>query len=156
MDDPAAYDFSRSTLVMVGWALVWLSILAIKLRNVEANHENIIIKTIRGRKTINYKNIKWISQIALFRPVLVSLKYYDDETGKSKKILFMYRAGFRTFRHDYDIETDMMGFIRAQVIKSKPDYSRDKEPSTWLPMILLMVSGIPIMIIVNIFFSSSI
>lgn len=149
MDDSFSHDWSRGASLMVSWALIWLITMMIRLRSVEATQDNFVIKSFRGNKIIDYKDIEWLSQIALINPILISLKYYDKETGQSKKILIMPSLSSQLFRFNFLGELDMTKFIRERLIASRPDYSEELEPSRWLPVGLIFITGIPIMLIMN-------
>ena len=152
MGDPFSYNWSRGAALMVGWALIWLTIMMIRLRSVEATHENFIIKTIRGRKVIGYKDIEWVSQIAMINPVLISIKYYDKETGDSKKILIIPSMSSQMIKFNFLGEHEMTQFIRERLITTKPDYSIDLEPSRWLPFGLILITSIPVILIEKLYF----
>jgi len=155
-NDQFSYDWSRGAAIMVGWALIWLITMMIRLRNVEATHEYFVIKTLKGKKEIDYKDIEWISQIAMISPVLISLKYLDKDTGDSKKILIMPSVSSQMFRFNIIGELEMTKFIRERIIENKPEYSKELEPSRWLPLGIIMLTALPIILIVNKFFMNSI
>jgi len=152
MKDAFSYNWTRGAALMVGWSLIWLTIMMIRLRSVEATEVKLIINTLMGEKSIDYVDIEWISQIALLNPILISLKYYDKETGVSKKILIMPSISSQLFRFNLFGEENMTKFIRKQIIKSKPDYSKDSEPSRWLPFGLVLITALPLVFIVDRFF----
>jgi hypothetical protein len=149
------YDWSRGAALMVSWALIWLIIMMVRLKNIEANENCIIIDSINGQKTIDYSDIVWISQIALIHPAMISIKYYDKEIGDYKKILVLPSISSQLFRFNFLKELDMTEYIRERIISKKQDYSRNNEPSRWIPIIYILLSGLPVGLIVNIFFSSS-
>jgi hypothetical protein len=155
MNDSFSHDWSRGAAIMVGWALIWLIIMMIRLRSIEATHDNFVIKSFQGQKIIDYKDIEWISQIALINPVMISIKYYDKEIGESKKILILPSMSSQIFRFNFLGELDMTKFIREQITAKKPDYSKELEPSRWLPVGLIFITALPITLIVNKFFMNS-
>lgn len=155
-NDQFSYDWSRGAALMVSWALIWLITMMIRLRNVEATNDSFVIKTFRDKKVIDYKDIEWISQIALINPALISLKYYDKETGDSRKILIMPSMSSQMFRFNVIGELEMTKFIRERIIEKKPDYSKELEPSRWLPIGIIMLTALPVILIMNKFFMNSI
>lgn len=148
-NDQFAYEWSRGAALMVGWALIWLITLMIRLRNVEVTHDSFVIKTLKGKKVISYRDIEWVYQIALISPVLISLKYYDNETGDSKKILIMPSMSSQMFRFNIFGELEMTKFVRERIVENKPDYSKELEPSRWLPAGIIMLTALSIILIIN-------
>ncbi len=149
VDDQIPNDWLISSTLMTGWAIIWLIILMIRLQRVKATHENLVIKSIRGRKSIKYKDIEWVTQFALINPDLISLKYFDEEIGEFKKILIMPSLSSQMFRFNILKESELIKFIRQQIIASKPDYSEDLEPSRWLPIGLILIPAVPLILIMH-------
>jgi hypothetical protein len=148
-DDQFSHDWSRGAAFMVGWALIWLIFLMIRLRNIEANESQIIIKSFTGQKAIDYKDIEYVSQLAMVRPDLISIKYRDTKTGESNKILVMPSTTSEAFKFKFLEEHGMTKFIRGQIIKQNARYSSEREPSRWITFGLIILTGIPIMVYVN-------
>lgn len=151
-NDSLAYEWSGGAALFVGWALIWMIIYMIRLRKVEATKDHLIIHTLHEQKRIAYKDIDWISQIAFVKPVMISLKYYDRETGRSKKILIIPGVDFKLVRVNTLEELDMTVYIRKQIMASKPGYSKEQEPSRWLPAALIFITLIPVILLMNYFF----
>ena len=151
--DQLSTNFPAGLPLLVGCALVWLILMMIRLRRVEANEENFVIKTFRGNITLDYKEIDWISQIAMVHPVMISLKYTEKETGISKKILIMPSMASQLFRFNFLAELELTTFIRDKIIEAKPEYSKEQEPSRWLPVGLIFLTFIPFIIFDKFFFS---
>ena len=124
----------------------------IRLRSVEANNDKLIIKNLNGQETIEYSDIEYFSQMAMIRPTLISLKYNDKRTGDSRNILIMPDTSSQIFKFNFLEEHGMTKFVRDQIIKSNPNYNTDIEPSKWLPFGLIVLTGVPVMIMVQIFF----
>lgn len=143
------YEELKGATVTVFWALIWLTVLMIRLRSVEANHESLVVKTFGGHQTIDYKDAEWIFQTVLLRPVLISLKYRDRETGKSRKILLI--PGSQNLDLNLSDETEMTKFIRERIIGSNPNYSNAMEPPRWLPIGLMLLTGLTAVLVMNIF-----
>jgi hypothetical protein len=148
--DQFSHDWSRGAALMVGWGLIWLIILMIRLRSIEANESQIIINSLNGKKVLDYQDIEYVSQIAMVRPDLISLKYHDRRTGESRKILVMPSTTSEMFKFKILEEHDMTKFIRTQIVKHNANYSPDLEPSKWTTLGLIILTGIPIIIYVNI------
>ena len=153
-EDQFAHDWSRGAAVMVGWALTWLVNLTIRLRRVEANDSHFVIKSFNGTKAIDYKDIEYVSQIALVNPELISIKYHDTRSGESTKILVMPGSPSK-FKWKFFEEHDMTKYIRKQIAKQNPNYSTEAEPSRWATFFYIMLSGIPVMVYVNFFLLNS-
>jgi hypothetical protein len=151
-NDLFLHDWTRGSALLLAWAMIWLIIMMIRLRSVEVRPENLKIKTLQGEKTIDYKDIEWISQIAMINPRMISLKYYDKETAQTKKILIIPDMGSLMYRFNYLAEHEMTKYIRERIIQSKPEYSKENEPSRWLPAGLILLKAIPVILFVNHFF----
>ena len=149
-EDQFFYVWSRGAALMVGWALIWLLILMIRLRNVEAHHDHLLIKSFHGDKKILYQDIEYVIDLAMISPRLIALKYQDNRTGNAEKILIM-PATPPEFTFKIPKEHEMTKFIRQQIIKSNPAYSTDNEPSRWATVGIILLTGIPIMIYINFF-----
>jgi hypothetical protein len=155
-NDAFSYDWSRGVALLFGWAMIWMSIMMVRLKSVEATQDHLVIKSFRGQKTVDYKDIEWISQLAMINPVMISLKYFDKETGESKKILILPGMSSQMFNFNFLKELEMTTFIRERLTAFNPDYSKELEPSRWIPAGLMFITGLPIMLMVNFHFMNSI
>lgn len=155
-NDAFSYDWSRGVALLFVWAMAWMSIMMVRLKSVEAKQDHLVIKSFREQKTVDYKDIEWVSQLAMINPVMISLKYFDKESGESKKILIMPGMSSQMFNFNFLKELEMTTYIRERVIAFKPDYSKELEPSRWIPAGLLFLTGLPIMLIVNFYFMNTI
>jgi hypothetical protein len=151
-DDVFSYNWSRGAAVMVAWAMIWLTILMIRLRNVEATSTKLVVKKLTGQEAIEYNDIEYVSQIAMISPTLISIKYKNRRTGESRKILVIPSTSSQMFKFNFLDELEMTKFIRTQVVKANPNYNTGAEPSRWLTFGLIMLTSLPIILIVNIFF----
>jgi hypothetical protein len=154
-EDQFLYDWSRGAAVMVSWALIWLTIMMIRLRNVEASQEFLIIDTFNGQKKIDYAIISWIYQIALIHPTMISIKYYDKEISDYKKILVLPSMSSQLFKFNFLKEHEMTEYIREKIVFKNPGYSKENEPSRWLPIAYIAITALPVNLIVELFFSTS-
>jgi len=148
-DDQFSHDWSRGAALMVSWALIWLILLMIRLRSIEANESELVIKSFNGQRIVKYRDIEYVTQFARVRPDLISIKYRDIETGESKKILVMPSATSEAFKFKFLEEHEMTKFIRGQIIKQNVNYSSELEPSRWKIFGLIILTGIPIMVYLN-------
>lgn len=126
--------------------------MVVKLRIAKATQEQLEIKTLRGTISIQYRDIEWVYQPAMINPVLISLKYNDEETGWTKKILIMPSQSSQMFKFNWFGEVEMTKFIREQAMASNPDYSKELEPSRWIPFGLIFLTGIPVLLIIYYFY----
>jgi len=154
--DSFSYDWSRGVALLFGWAMIWMSIMMVRLKSVEATQDHLVIKSFRGEKTVDYKDIEWISQLAMINPVMISLKYFDKETGESKKILILPGMSSQMFNFNFMKELEMTTFIRERLTAFNPDYSKELEPSRWIPAGLMFITGFPLMLIMNFHFMNTI
>jgi len=56
--DSFSYDWSRGVALLFGWAMIWMSIMMVRLKSVEATQDHLVIKSFRGQKKVDYKDIK--------------------------------------------------------------------------------------------------
>jgi hypothetical protein len=147
-------DWNLFAYLIVFYGLIWLIPMMIRLRKVEVNEANIIIKSPMGDELINFPDVVYVSQYALVNPVLISLKYKRARTGDTRKILIMPSTTSQAFNFDAMAEHEMTKFIRERVVKANANYRISDEPSRWLTFVLTMVGGSIIMIIgVSYFFT---
>jgi hypothetical protein len=98
-----------------------------KLKLVEANETGIIVKTLLKKEEIKYQDIEWISKFDIETPFNPTIKYYDQEKMKTKKVCFIpsrQDQGFLNFGND-----DMTNYIKEQIERLNPNYSKENEPS---------------------------
>jgi hypothetical protein len=124
-------DTFGSVLVMFTAVMIWLIILAVRLRRVTANRTHLTVQSFHGNKKIDYKNIQYVSEAALINPRLITLKYFEPETGESDVILIMPSTTSEMFRFKLLKEHDMTQYIRGQIFIHNPEYSEENEPSRW-------------------------
>lgn len=139
--DPFSTDFL--TILMLGFVLTGLYISTLgKLRHVKANHDQIITNTLRWEETIDYREIEYVYQIAMIRPILIGIKYRDKETGQFKKFYTMASLSerFATINVFNIEEVELTKFIRRKITAEKPYYDGSNEPSRWKPIIIFMLS----------------
>ncbi|NJO88928.1 MAG: hypothetical protein HC831_08210 [Chloroflexia bacterium] len=83
---------------------------------------------------------------------MISLKYYDQDTAESKKILILPSMSDQMFKFNFGRELEMTKFIRDRIMESNPNYSKELEPSRWLPAGLIFITGIPAFLFMNVYF----
>lgn len=133
------------------WVCMVVIINIVKLRYIEVNENNIIIKTLSGEKVLDYKDIEWVNQNILGSNwYIVSLKYKDIESGKSKTIFIfpeMHTAKENTsFFANFGQELNITKYIREQIIKSNSAYQQSNEPSRWYLFKWVFLSIIPFLL----------
>ena len=133
-DDPEQ-SFAPPLVVLTS-AMIWLIILAVRLRTVTANRSHLII----GDRKIDYKNIEYVSEAALINPRLITLKYHEPETGESDIILIMPSTTSEMFRFKFLQEHDMTQYIRGQILINNPNYSTKDEPHRWRTVGLMFLT----------------
>lgn len=126
------YYWANFAAPMSWWAITWFVIFTLRVRSLQADESGITILSGRRNKNIAYKDILYVSEIALFRPHRFALKYQDPETGRTEKILVISPP-----------TADMAGFIRQQIRSENPSYTSDLEPSQWSTPRLALITSIP-------------
>ncbi|PKP02739.1 MAG: hypothetical protein CVU11_10835 [Bacteroidetes bacterium HGW-Bacteroidetes-6] len=134
-EEPNSFHFMLVSLPIIGLFSFLFLMLSFRLRRVEASKKQIIIKSLRGKKTINYQDIEWISQPAMIRPVLISINYFDRENEQSVKILIMPDTLSQLFSFSLFEEHEMTTFLRENILIHNPAYSKTNEPSRWIPIL---------------------
>jgi hypothetical protein len=127
-------------LVVFTPVMIYLIILAVRLKRVTANRSHLTIISVHGDKKIDYKNIEYVSEAALINPRLITLKYHEPETGESDIILIMPSTTSEMFRFKFLQEHDMTQYIREQIFIHNPKYSTESEPSRWRTLGLVSVT----------------
>ncbi|HEY5588456.1 MAG TPA: hypothetical protein VIK86_05805 [Candidatus Paceibacterota bacterium] len=130
------------------WASIVVIINVTKLRYVKVSEDSILMKTLISEKTLEYKDIEWINQnIFGSNWYILTIKYKNNETGKSNIIFVlpeMYTSRERLFSFS---ELNITKYIREQVIKVKPEYRIENEPSRWALAKWMFLSLIPLFLI---------
>jgi ABC-type dipeptide/oligopeptide/nickel transport system permease component len=141
--DEFSHNWSRGAAIMVAHASFWLILLMVRLKSVEANRDGLVL----GSQQIPYDQIDWVYEIAFVNPPLISLKHTNPKAMESKKILIIPAVGFSAFQ--FLSERPMTRFLRQMIMKANPDYSRDNEPSRFMPLVIVMVTAMPIVFLVS-------
>jgi len=126
------------------WISFWLLLFSLRLQRIEANNQNLLIKSFGKTKTISYSDVEWISQPALINPKVISLKYYDRATEETKRILLLPSMQSQMFSFSLFEESDLTHYLRERIAASRPSYTKDNEPSRWIPAGLIFLSGTPV------------
>lgn len=79
------YYWTNFPAPMSWWATAWFLILILRIRHVHADESGITIFSLSGNKTLAYRNVEYVSEIALTSPGRFSLKYTDPQTMRAKK-----------------------------------------------------------------------
>lgn len=152
-EEPNSFNFMIMSLPIIGLFSFLFLILSFRLRSVEASRKQIKIKSHRGNKTINYQDIEWISQPAMIRPALISIKYFDRENEQSVKILIMPETLSQIFSFSLFEEHEMTTFLRENILIHNPAYSKTNEPSRWIPILQITAAAMASMLFMKIFLS---
>jgi hypothetical protein len=103
----------------------------VRLRTATASGSHLTIGSINSNERIDYKNIQYVSEALFINPRLITVKYFDPETGESDVIVIMPSTTSEVFRFKFLKEHDMTQYIREQIFIHNPQYSEDNEPSRW-------------------------
>lgn len=133
------------------WASIGIIINITRIKYIKVTENNILIKTINREKVLDYKYIEWISQSIIGGWYIISIKYENPETGKSKVIyilpeVYNNREGGFLILNPFR-ELNITKFIREQIIKVNPVYRKENEPSRWYLFIQVLLSIIPFILI---------
>jgi hypothetical protein len=142
-EDQFLNEWSRGAAVMLPWGLAWLMLMAVRLRNVEANSTHLVIKAFNSQKTISYGDIEYVSQPAFISPDLILIKYRNHDSGEFEKILVIPSTSQRMYDFNFMKEHVMTQYIRKNIISSNPDYNVNSEPSRWKTVVFIFLTGLP-------------
>lgn len=81
-----------------------------------------------------------MSEALFVNPRLITIKYYEPDTGESDVIVIMPSTTSEMFRFKFLKEHDMTQYIREQIFIHNPQYSPDDEPSRWKTPALVFVT----------------
>ena len=126
------YYWTNFPAPMSWWATAWFLILILRIRHVHADESGITIFSLSGNKTLAYRNVEYVSEIALTSPGRFALKYTDPQTMRAKKILVIPEE-----------TPEMADFIRKHIRRENPKYSSAIEPSRWSTLRLALITAIP-------------
>ncbi len=134
--DGLKYYWTHFAAPMSLWLIAWFVLFMLQLRRIQADDSALTIFSLFGNnKKVDYKDIEYVSEVALFSPSRIALKYRNSETGRSKKILVMSVPS-----------AGMAHYIRQQITKHNPDYSTTREPSRWAMPRLAILTAIPFVV----------
>lgn len=118
-------------LIMFTVVMIWLIILSVRLKSATVSITHLIIRSINDNKRIEYKNIQYVSEALFVNPRMITIKYFEPDTGESDVIVIMPSTTSEMFRFKFLKEHDMTQYIREQILIHNPQYSQDNEPSRW-------------------------
>lgn len=145
-------DWTPTVIVMVTFALLWMIPMMRRLKTVKAFDDRLMVKGFREEIEVDYEDIEWIYEIAFINPKMISLKFKNRPRIPFEKALIIPAVLFtlnpvRLFNRIRK-GTEMTRYIRSQIEEADPTYSREKEPYSWLPAILLFLSAIPMLYLI--------
>lgn len=130
------------------WASIFSILSLSKLKYIEVRQDNILMKSPKGEKILEYKDIEWVNQ-SIFGSnwYIVTIKYKENISGKSKTIIVF--PEMYTLKENFTIfgESNITKYIREQIIKVNQSYSIQNEPSRWYLTKIIFGSLIPFLII---------
>lgn len=130
---------------------VWLSIFFIqvpfRLKKITTLEKGILVKG-RERKLIPYSDVESVAKFDLAGPWFMTIKYFDQKSGDTKKICFMPSQSQKRTMAD-DAITD---FIKARMKEENPQYNKENHPSAMKNFMILMLLSMPFTISAFYFF----
>jgi len=136
------------------WASIVVTINLFRLRYIKVTESNIILKSMDGERILEYKDIEWINQnIFGSNWYILSIKYKDKISGKSKIIMVLPEMYTSRERFAVFSELNITRYIREQIIKINPAYRIENEPSRWYLAKWVFLSLLPFILISFLFFS---
>lgn len=116
----------------VGWGFLYVGTLVALMRRVEVYPDILLVKGYGGDREIDYGDIQWLLEIRNNRggraPAIL-MKYFDPARLQHRYLLCVpkEKAG---------VQPSMADYMRGQITRRNPGYSRDNEPSQWIPTII--------------------
>ncbi|NOQ26427.1 MAG: hypothetical protein GQ564_13805 [Bacteroidales bacterium] len=128
--------FAKAFAVMLIWISYFLIQMPIRLKNIDAKDNGIIIDK---KHLIEYKDIVWLTKFDITSPYFVTIKYRDKESRTDKKIAYMPSQRNQTMFED----DTLTAYIKNMVKEIKPNFTREQEPSSKRNFIFIMLLSIP-------------
>ena len=134
-------DFDFFSIVMI---LIFIYVLItsveslLKLRYVEVTENYILIRTIKGIKTVDFKDVVSVYNLININGASIILWYRNIETQKMKVVLIRPeeknpspKVGFPLYSYGSS-ELGMTKFIKEKAIMENPDYLNKNNPRWFL------------------------
>ncbi len=153
LNDNSAGSFNLFFIPLMIWVSLIAVIKIIKLKYIEVNDENILIRSIIGKKILNYTDIEWVHiNNAKFanRESILLIKYKNINTGKFNIIYFLPKTETNTnslISERISNELEITKFIREKIISVRPEYNTIGEPSGWYIDKTYFIALIPFILI---------
>jgi len=143
-------DFYLAELPIMTWMVVMIIFSAFFFKDVKVATQNIIVGHGANKKILDYKNIAWVIQSYIGRPVIY-LKYLNPETGNFRIISFIPQIYTRNqfskiMFHPYR-EVEVVDFIRTQIRITSGKYNVNAEPSHWNFIWIILLSLLPFVLV---------
>lgn len=111
----------------------------IKLKYIEVNENNIIIRSLHGNneKVLEYKDIQSINQYT-FNSIIIKIKYKNNETNKLNTMIVMPEVlipkedKYVLFRFRVRPEMNITKYLKREVLSKNPTFSNKNIHSPYL------------------------
>jgi len=128
--------------IAFGIMLIWLSIFFIqipfRLKSISTSDKGLLIKG-RERKLIPYSEIKYVSKFDLAGPWFMTIKYFDQKSGDTKRICFIPTQSQKRIMAD----DTFTAFIKKKMKEENPQYCEENQPSSMKNFIILTLLSLP-------------
>ncbi len=135
-DDPS---FATTYIISGVWSLLLVHRLPLILKNITATEDGLEISEISKKVLVPYKDIEWTTKFHFLSPWFVTIKYYDNKSGKHKLVSFApnKKDGMRSS------DDAMTLYINEKIATENPNYSKENIPSKTKNRLLLITAFIP-------------
>ncbi|WP_321307760.1 hypothetical protein [Marinifilum fragile] len=136
--DTAPDGFKIAFAIMSVWLSIFFIQVPFRLKKITTLEKGILVKG-RERKLIPYADIESVSKFDLAGPWFMTIKYFDQKSGDTKKICFMpSHTQKRTMADDA-----ITAFIKERMKEENPQYNEEDQPSTMRNFMVLMLLSLP-------------
>ncbi|NOU60795.1 hypothetical protein [Marinifilum caeruleilacunae] len=131
-------NFKNAFAVVFIWFLLIYAQMPFRLKIISTSDSGIIIKG-RERKLIPYSDIESVSKYDLAGPMFMTIKYFDQKSGDTKKICFLpSHSQKRTMADD-----KITAYIKKKMKDENPKYREENQPSNTKNFFILMLVSLP-------------
>jgi hypothetical protein len=135
-DDP---NFATTYVIAGVWSMLLTHRLPFILKNITATEDGLEISEISKKILVSYKDIEWTTKFHFLSPWFVTIKYYDNKSGKHKLVSFAPNKKGGTGSSD----DAMTHYINEKIATENPNYSKENVPSKTKNILLLIAAFIP-------------
>lgn len=134
-------DFGLFMVIMICiFIFVFISLIEslYALKYIKVTESCILIRTFKGEKIVEYKNILYVYNLVNIKGIYLILWYQDTETNKKRVIMVRPENEILLIKSNYSSylfgkgEIEMTKYIKERAIKENPSYLNINNPRWFL------------------------